>query len=413
MSDKLWREDFLQEAWAQVRRNGGSAGVDGESFAHIEELGVGIWLGELARELQDGTYVPQAVRQVLIPKKQPGKFRPLGIPCIRDRVAQTAALLVLAPIVEADLQQEQHAYRPGRSANDAVNRVHSLLNSGRNEVVDADLSNYFGEIPHAELLRSMARRVSDGRLLGLVKAWLEMPVEEDSGQGGKRRTNRARRERKGTPQGAPISPLLSNLYMRRFILGWKLLGYARRFQAEIVNYADDFCVLGKAPAAGMLAVVKRLMQVLKLPINARKTRCLRFPPEQGERSEHLPQDQRVDIAAERTAVAGGNGRTTEPVHDRLGELLPPGASESGIQRDRPPRGPAAAPVAVSEAQGEVREVRAIPGPAAVRRVRSRAPGADDDKPSVGEGMICTESRMRENRTSGLTSGGRKRDYAGD
>ena len=139
----------------------------------------------------------------------------------------------------------------------------------------------------------------------------------------------------------------------------------------------------------------------------------RFPPEQGERSEHLPQDQRVDIAAERTAVAGGNGRTTEPVHDRLGELLPPGASESGIQRDRPPRGPAAAPVAVSEAQGEVREVRAIPGPAAVRRVRSRAPGADDDKPSVGEGMICTESRMRENRTSGLTSGGRKRDYAGD
>ena len=206
LSDKLWREDFLQEAWAQVRRNGGSAGVDGESFAHIEELGVGIWLGELARELKDGTYVPQAVRQVLIPKKQPGKFRPLGIPCIRDRVAQTAALLVLAPIVEADLQEEQHAYRPGRSANDAVNRVHSLLNSGRNEVVDADLSNYFGEIPHAELLRSMARRVSDGRLLGLVKAWLEMPVEEDSGQGGKRRTNRARRERKGTPQGAPMTP---------------------------------------------------------------------------------------------------------------------------------------------------------------------------------------------------------------
>ena len=282
MSDKLWREDFLQEAWAQVRRNGGSAGVDGESFAHIEERGVGIWLGELARELKDGTYVPQAVRQVLIPKKQPGKFRPLGIPCIRDRVAQTAALLVLAPIVEADLQEEQHAYRPGRSANDAVNRVHSLLNSGRNEVVDADLSNYFGEIPHAELLRSMARRVSDGRLPGLVKAWLEMPVEEDSGQGGKRRTNRARRERKGTPQGAPISPLLSNLYMRRFILGWKLLGYARRFQAEIVNYADDFCVLGKAPAAGMLAVVKRLMQVLKLPINARKTRCLRCPEEPME-----------------------------------------------------------------------------------------------------------------------------------
>ena len=123
LSDKMWREDILREALAQVRRNGGSAGVDRESFVDIEERGAEAWLGELARELQDGTYAPQPVRQVLIPKKQPGKFRPLGIPCIRDRVAQTAALLVLAPIIEADLQPEQHAYRPGRSANDAVSRV--------------------------------------------------------------------------------------------------------------------------------------------------------------------------------------------------------------------------------------------------------------------------------------------------
>ena len=206
--DKVWREDFLAEAWRQVRRNGGTVGVDGESFARIESYGVGRWLGELARDLREGTYVPQAVRQVLIPKKQPGKFRPLGIPCIRDRVAQTSALLVLAPIFAADLQPEQYAYRPGRSANDAVKRVHGLLNRGFDEVVDGDLSNYFGEIPHAELLQSVARRVSDGRLLGLIKAWLEMPVEEDDGKGGKRRTNRARRERKGTPQGSPISPLL-------------------------------------------------------------------------------------------------------------------------------------------------------------------------------------------------------------
>ena len=277
--DKVWREDFLAEAWRQARRNGGTVGVDGESFARIESYGVGRWLGELARDLREGTYVPQAVRQVLIPKKQPGKFRPLGIPCIRDRVAQTSALLVLAPIFEADLQPEQYAYRPGRSANDAVKRVHGLLNRGFDEVVDGDLSNYFGEIPHAELLQSVARRVSDGRMLGLIKAWLEMPVEEDDGKGGKRRTNRARRERKGTPQGSPISPLLSNLYMRRFILGWKALGYARRFCAEIVNYADDFCVLGKAPAAEMLAVVKRLMGNLKLPVNEQKTRCLRCPEE--------------------------------------------------------------------------------------------------------------------------------------
>ena len=275
--DKVWREDFLAEAWRRVRRNGGAAGVDAETFADIESYGVGRWLGELARGLKEGSYAPKAVRQVLIPKKQPGKFRPLGIPCIRDRVAQTSALLVLEPIFEADLQPEQYAYRPERSAHDAVKRVHSLLNTGHNEVVDCDLSNYFGEIPHAELLKSFARRISDGRMLELIKAWLEMAVEEDDGAGGKRRTNRARKERKGIPQGAPISPLASNLYMRRFILGWKVRGHARHFRSEIVNYADDLCVLGKASAAEMLTAVERLMAGLKLPVNERKTRCLRCP----------------------------------------------------------------------------------------------------------------------------------------
>ena len=277
--DKVWREDFLAAAWAQVLRNGGSAGVDGETFASIEARGAEQWLGDLSRDLRDGTYAPKPVRQVMIPKKQPGKFRPLGIPCIRDRVAQTSAMLVLEPIFEADLQPEQYAYRPGRSAGDAVKRVHGLLNLGHREVVDADLSNYFGEIPHAELMKSLARRVSDGRMLALVKAWLEMPVEEDDGKGGIRRTAKARKERKGTPQGSPISPLLSNIYMRRFILGWKALGYARRFCAEIVNYADDFCVLGKAPAAEMLSAVERIMEVLKLPVNTQKTRCVRCPEE--------------------------------------------------------------------------------------------------------------------------------------
>ena len=198
------------------------------------------------------------------------------------------------------------------------NRIHRLLSRGHCEVVDADLSNYFGEIPHAELLKSIARRVSDGRLLGLLKAWLQAPVEEDDGEGGKRRTNRARRERKGTPQGSPASPLLSSIYMRRFILGWKVKGCARRFGAEIVNYADDFCVLGKAPAAAMLAEVNRLMEALKLPVNApqdpmssmpagtvrvpriphrlelspdRWQPLCRHPPEQGKRPGHLPPDQ--------------------------------------------------------------------------------------------------------------------------
>ena len=208
--DKVWREDFLAEAYRRVRRNGGSAGVDGEDFAAIESYGVERWLGELARDLKDGTYAPKPVRQVLIPKKQPGKFRPLGIPCIRDRVAQTLALLLLEPIFEADLQPQQYAcYRPGRSAHDAVRRIHGLLYKGHNEVLELDLANYFGEIPHADLMKSLPRRISDVRMLPLIKAWLEMPVEEDDGQGGKRLTNRSRKQRKGTPQGSPISPLLS------------------------------------------------------------------------------------------------------------------------------------------------------------------------------------------------------------
>ena len=197
--DKVWREDFLAEAWRRVRRNGGAAGVDGETIADIETYGVRRWLGELARELKDGRYTPRPVRQVLIPKKHPGKYRPLGIPCIRDRVAQTSAVLVLEPIIEADLQPEQYAYRPGRSAHDAVNRVHSLLNTGHNEVVDCDLSNYFGEIPHAELMKSFARRISDGRMLKLIKAWLEMP----SG-GGRRQGRQAPHE--PWAQGAERNP---------------------------------------------------------------------------------------------------------------------------------------------------------------------------------------------------------------
>lgn len=280
--DKVWRMDFMLQAYRQVRRNGGSAGVDGEKFSDIERYGVERWLGELVRELKEGLYAPQAVRQVLIPKKQKDKWRALGIPCIRDRVVQTSVVLILTPIFEADLQAEQYGYRPGRNANDAVQRVHSLLNTGHHEVVDADLSNYFDEIPHAELMRSVARRVSDGRMLKLIKAWLVMAVEEDDGKGGKRRTNRAKRRCKGTPQGCPISPLLSNIYMRRFILGWKQLGYAQRFGAQIVNYADDLCILGKTPAAQMLAAFTGIMERLQLPINAQKTRCLRCPDEAVE-----------------------------------------------------------------------------------------------------------------------------------
>src|ERR1700722_2813505 len=217
--DKGYRKDLLAPAYDCCEANGGAEGVDGQSFKDIEEYGKSRWLGELAEELRVKTYRPSPVRRVWIPKPD-GKKRPLGIPTIKDRVAQTAAMLVLQPIFEADLMPEQYAYRPDRSALDAVDQVRELLVQGHTQVVDADLSGYFDSIPHAQLMQCLRRRIVDGVMLHLLKMWLEMPVEETDGRGNRNRTTRKKEGGKGPPEGAPISPLLSNLYMRRFVLGW-------------------------------------------------------------------------------------------------------------------------------------------------------------------------------------------------
>src|SRR3984893_9508931 len=244
--DKVYRKDVLEHAYACCRANGGAAGVDGQTFLDIEAYGVERWLDELAQELKSRTYRPLPVRRVYIPKPD-GKQRPLGVPAIRDRTAEMAAVLVLEPIFEADLQPEQYAYRRDRSALDAVRQVHKLINSGYGEVVDADLSSYFDSLPHTELLRSVARRVVDRAMLHLIKMWLEAAVEGNDEHGNKHRSTRNRDEGRGSPQGSPISPLLSNLYIRRFVLGWKKLGHEQRLKARIVNYADDLvlCCRGR------------------------------------------------------------------------------------------------------------------------------------------------------------------------
>ena len=275
--DKIHREDILAHAYAQCRSNQGAPGVDEQDFAEVEAYGVERWLGELALALREETYRPDPIRRVFIPKAN-GKLRPLGISTLRDRVCMSAALLVLAPICEADLPSEQYAYRPGRSAQQAVVEVEELLFRGHPEVVDADLADYFGSIPHAELMRSLARRIVDRRVLHLLKIWLECPVEETDDRGRKTRTTEAKDNRRGIPQGSPMSPLLANLYMRRFVLGWKKLGLERSLGSRIVTYADDLVILcrkGKAEEA--LQRMRELMRKLKLTVNEEKTRVCKVP----------------------------------------------------------------------------------------------------------------------------------------
>ena len=276
--DKVYRKDVLAFAYDCCKANGGAAGVDGQTFEDIEAYGRERWLDELAQELKSRTYRPLPVRRVYIPKPD-GKQRPLGVPAIRDRAAEMAAVLVLEPIFEADLQPEQYAYRRDRSALDAVRHVHKLINTGHGEIVDADLSSYFDSLPHAELLKSVARRVVDGAMLHLIKMWLEAPVEETDERGNKRRSTRNRDEGRGSPQGSPISPLLSNLYMRRFVLGWKKLGHEKRLQAHIVNYADDLVICCRGQAEEALTAMRDMMTKLKLTVNEKKTRVCKLPEE--------------------------------------------------------------------------------------------------------------------------------------
>jgi RNA-directed DNA polymerase len=267
--DKIYRDDMLRHAYDVARSNKGAPGVDGVTFEMIETQGLETWLSGIRANLMAKTYQPAPVRRVMIPKPGGGE-RPLGIPTIRDRVVQTAAKLVLEPIFEADLDPSAYGYRPKRGGTDAIKAVHALLCHGYTDVVDADLSKYFDTIPHRDLIQSVARRIVDRHVLGLIKLWLKTPVEERDAD-GKRRMSGGRHSTCGTPQGGVISPLLANRYMNRFLRHWRGRGCAETFRAHVVTYADDFVILSRGHADEALAWTRRAMTKLGLSVNEAKT----------------------------------------------------------------------------------------------------------------------------------------------
>jgi RNA-directed DNA polymerase len=268
--DKMYREDILRHAYALARANAGAPGVDGITFAAIEAAGLEKWLAGLREELVSKTYRPDPVRRVMIPKPNGEGERSLGIPTIRDRVIQTAAKIVLEPIFEADFEDSAYGYRPTGGGVDAVKEVHRLICRGYTDVVDADLSRYFDSIPHADLMKSVARRVVDRRVLRLIKMWLRAPIEERDDD-EKRRIGGGKGNTRGTPQGGVASPLLANIYMNRFLKYWRLTKRGEAFRAHVIAYADDFVILSHGHAAEALAWTKAVMMRLGLTLNEVKT----------------------------------------------------------------------------------------------------------------------------------------------
>lgn len=264
--DKMFIPYILREAWKSVKSNNGSPGVDGMTIEKVEQYGVDIYLKELGEELRKQMYKPQAVKRVMIPKANGGE-RPLGIPTVRDRIAQTVCKMILEPIYEADFEDSSYGFRPNRSSKDAMTAIKGYLKEGKTAVYDADLSKYFDTIPHDKLLIALKQRIADPRILKLITKWLKVPVYEDGTyKSGKDNHN-------GTPQGGVISPLLANVYLHlldRIVNNTQSL--FSKHGVKIVRYADDFVLMGKELPKEVIEKLKTLLHRMGLMLNESKTR---------------------------------------------------------------------------------------------------------------------------------------------